>query len=71
MATAETFANQVNKIPVGRTPYGAVDELGHTHVCSDFDFGPCLLVVARAQGVRTEDAQGRLKFAVVGSFTFS
>jgi hypothetical protein len=66
----EAFANYVQKVSVRRTPYGEVDELGHTHVCSSLHFRPCSLVVARIQELRTEDAQGRLKFAVLGSSAF-
>jgi hypothetical protein len=67
----ELSANDVDKLSFGRTSYSEVDELGHTYVCSGLNFGPCSLVVARTQGVQTEDAQGRLKLAVVGSSTFS
>ena len=45
----EFSANDVAKLSFGRTSYGGIDELGHTHVCPGFDSGPRSLVVARTQ----------------------
>ena len=66
----EFSANDVAKLSFGRTSYGGIDELGHTHVCPGSDPGPRSLVVARAQGLQTEDAQGRLRSAAAWSSAF-